>query len=157
MGEAHKIRFREWTHPDNVLDRARVARMTLSGPFPRSSYVNDHLCNTWFRGMPISCDICEGSYKAQNCPLKGKCMRCRQEGHMQQDCPDVPNAWGAVDGGPVSGALDPSPAEAHSAAASSVPTPPQPPPPSSPTILASSEAAVVELCDEGIAPVSPFP
>lgn len=53
---------------------------------------------------------------------------------MQQDYPNVPNAWGAVDGGPVSGALDPSPAEAHSAAASSVP-----------------------MCDEGIAPVSSFP
>ena len=83
-----------WTHLDNVIDGARVVRMTRSGPIPRSFPANDHLCKAWYRGMPISCDICEGSHKAQNCPFKGKCMRCRQEGHMQRDCPNAPNAWG---------------------------------------------------------------
>ena len=106
--------------------------------------------------MPISCDICEGSHKAQNCPFKGKCMRCRQEGHMQSDCPNAPNAWGTVGWGPVSGAVDPTPAEAHWAAASSVPTPPSLPQPSA-IIVPSSEAAVVELCDEGFTPISPSP
>ena len=106
--------------------------------------------------MPISWDICEGSHKAQNCPFKGKCMRCRQEGHLQRDCTKVPNVWGTVGGGPVSGVLDPTPAEAHPAVTSSLPTPsllPQ----SGAAILPSSEATVVELCDKGSVPVSPSP
>ena len=155
-GEVHDIRFRAWTHLDNVMDGARVVRMTRSGPIPRSLYVHDHVCKVWYRGMPISCDICEGSHKAQNCPFKGKCMRCRQEGHMQRDCPNAPNAWGTVGGGPGSGTVDPTPAEAHSVTASSVSTPPLLPQTSA-TIVPSSEAVVVELCDEGFSPVSPFP
>ena len=155
-GEVHDIRFRAWTHLDNVMDGARVVRMTRSGPIPRSLHVNDHLCKAWYRGMPISCDICEGSHKAQNCPFKGKCMRCRQEGHMQRDCPNAPNAWGTVGGGPGSGTVDPTPAEAHSVAASLVSTPPLLPQTSG-TIVPSSEAVAVELCDEGFSPVSPSP
>ena len=155
-GEVHDIRFRAWSHLDNVMDGARAVRMTRSGPIPRSLHINDHLCKAWYRGMPISCDICEGSHKAQNCPFKGKCMRCRQEGHMQRDCPNAPNAWGTVGGGPGSGTVDPTPAEAHSGSASSVSTPPLLPQTSG-TIVPSSEAVAVELCDEGLSPVSPSP
>ena len=74
-GEVHDIRFRAWTHLDNVMDGARVVGITRSGPIPRSLCVNDHLCKAWYLVMPISCDICEGSHTAQNCPFKGKCMR----------------------------------------------------------------------------------
>ena len=155
-GEVHDICFRARTHLDNVMDGARVVRMTRSGPIFRSLYINDHLCKAWYRGMPISCDICEGSHKAQNCPFKGKCMRCRQEGHMQPDCPNAPNARGTVGGGPGSGTVDPTPAEAHSGSASSVFTPPLLPQTSG-TIVPSWEAVAVELCDEGLSPISPSP
>ena len=74
---------------------------------------------------------------------------------MQRDCPNAPNAWGMVGGGPVSDSVDPTLAEAHLPAASSVPTPPFLPK-SSAIILTSLEAAVVELHDEGVVPVSPF-
>ena len=144
FGEVQDIRFRAWTHLDTVMDGARVVRMTRSGPIPRLLHVNDYLCKAWYRGMPISCDICEGSHKAQNCPFKGKCMRCRQEGHMQRDCPNAPNAWGTLGGGPGSGTVDPTPAEAHSAAASLVSTQPSLPQ-SSAIIVPCSEVAVVEL------------
>ena len=156
-GEVHDIRFRAWTHLDNVMDGARVVRMTRSGPIPRSIHVNDYLCKAWYRGMPITCDICEGSHKAQNCPFKGKCMRCRQEGHLQRDCPNTPNAWGTVGGGPVSGSVDPTPAEAHSADVSSVPTPPVLPQPSAIIVPSSEAAAVVGICDEGLVPTPPSP
>ena len=59
---------------------------------------------------------------------------------------------GMVGRGPVSGTLDPTLAEAHSAAASSVPAPP-PPPSSSDTAVHASPGATVEFCDEGFAPV----
>ena len=71
FGEVHDIRFRAWTHLDNVMDGARVVRMTRSGPIPRSLPVNDHLCKAWYRGMPIACDICEGHIKPRIVPLKG--------------------------------------------------------------------------------------
>ena len=92
FGEVHDIRFRAWTHLDNVMDGSRVIGMTRSGPGPRSLYVNDHLCKAYCRGMRISCDIFDESHKGQNCSFKGKCMRCRQEGHMQRDCPNAPKA-----------------------------------------------------------------
>ena len=152
-GEVHDIHFRAWTHLDNVTDGARVVRMTRSGPIPQSLHNNDHLCKAWFQGIPISHDICEGSHKAQNCPFKGKCICCRQHGHLQRDRTNVPNAWGTVGGGPVWGTLDPTPTEAHSVAASSVPTQPSPPSPSDTTIHASG--ATVELCDDGFAPIPP--
>ena len=155
-GEVHDIRFRAWTHLDNVMDGARVVRMTRSGPIPRSLHVNDHLCKAWYRGMPISCDICEGSHKAQNCPFKGKCMRAVKRAICSVIVQMPPNAWGTVGGGPGSGTVDPTPAEAHSVTASSVSTPPLLPETSA-TIVPSSEAVVVDLCDEGSSPVSPSP
>lgn len=71
---------------------ARVGRMTRSGLIPRSLHIND-LCKAWYRGMPISFYIFEGSHKAENCPFKEKCMRCREGGHLERDCINVPNAW----------------------------------------------------------------
>ena len=84
-------------------------------------------------------------------------MRCRQEGHVQRDCPNTPNAWGTVGGGPVSGSVDPTPAEAHSADVSSVPTPPVLPQPSAIIAPSSEAAAVVEIRHEGFVPIPPSP
>lgn len=42
-GEVQEIRFKEWVHLDDVLDGARVVRMTHSGRIPRSRHINDHL------------------------------------------------------------------------------------------------------------------
>ena len=75
---------------------------------------------------------------------------------MQRDCPNAPNAWGTVGGGPGSGTVNPTPAEAHSVTAPSVSTPPLLPQTSA-TIVPSLEAVVVDLCDEGSSPVSPSP
>ena len=60
-GEVHDIRLEAWTHLDNVMDGAGLVHMTRSGPIPGSLHVNDDLCRVWYRGKPISCDICEGS------------------------------------------------------------------------------------------------
>ena len=42
-------------------------------------------------------------------------MCCRQEVHLQHDCTNAPYAWDTVGGDPVSGTLDPTPAEGQSA------------------------------------------
>ena len=61
---------------------------------------------------------------SKNCPLKGKCRRCLESGHMARDCrnpPPPPKSWGtrvssggiAVEasgtaGGAAAGVLDPT-------------------------------------------------
>ena len=53
--QVHDIRYRTWVHLDVVMD-------------------DDQLCKVWYRGTPITSNICEGAHKAQNCPFMGKCM-----------------------------------------------------------------------------------
>ena len=94
--------------------------MTRSGAIQRTILVNDQSCKVWYKGMPITCDICEGSHKARDCPYKGLCMRCRQPGHVQRDCFNAPNAWGTEGGGAVASG-DSTPADAEIEAPSSPP------------------------------------
>ena len=103
-GVVHNIQHRSWLHLNNVADGSIVVRMTRSQNVPRTINVNNYLCKAWYKGMPLTCDICEGSHKAQDCPYKGRCMRCRQPGHVQRDCTNQPNAWGTA-------SADPTPAE----------------------------------------------
>ena len=106
FGVVHDVKYRSWTHLNGVMDGSRLVRMTRSDVIPRTILINGMQCKAWYRGMPVTCDICEGSHKAQDCPFKGVCMRCRQPGHVQLFCPSPPNAWGtAVD--------NPTPAEAN--------------------------------------------
>lgn len=48
-------------------------------------------CRTWYKEQPLCCDICEHNHKAASYPLRGKCKRCCQEGHLVRDCPQP--AW----------------------------------------------------------------
>ena len=83
------------------------------------------MCKTWYVGQPVECDICQGGHVSKNCPLKGKCRRCLESGHMARDCKNPPKSWGArvpsggiaveasgTAGGAAAGVLDPTPAEA---------------------------------------------
>ena len=117
-GTVHGIQHRSWLHLDGVMDGSRVVRMTRARGISRTILVKDHQCKVWYKGMPISCDICSGSHKAQDCPYKGVCMRCRQPGHVQRDCTNAPNAWGTSGSG-VDAAANPDPAEAQMEASAS--------------------------------------
>ena len=65
----------------------------------------------WYRDQPLQCDICNGNHKVSECDLRGKCRRCRQEGHFSRNCPIL---WGHTDNvvPRVSPVSDPTPAEA---------------------------------------------
>ena len=47
-------------------------------------------CKIWYKDQPLECDICHEGHKAVHCPYKGKCLRCRQEGHFVAACPNPP-------------------------------------------------------------------
>ena len=41
----------------------------------------------WYKCQPLVCDICNDNHKAADCPLKGKCKRCREAAHFVRNCP----------------------------------------------------------------------
>ena len=76
----------------SVLTGTRILHMQLSSPIPPRVMVKRFPCNVWYRGQPKTCRICHGKdHEAPACPLKGKCLRCLEEGHTARNCE---NAWG---------------------------------------------------------------
>ena len=137
FGVVHDVKYRAWSHLNGVMDGCRVVRMTRSCDIPRTILINGLQCKAWYRGMPVTCDICEGSHKAQDCPFKGVCMHCRQPGHVRLFCPNPPNAWGtAVD--------NPTPAEANAV---------NPPPAVVPAMPIAADAPAVPVAAD--APATP--
>ena len=90
-GVVHDVHYRASVHLSGAMDGSRVVHMMRLGPIPRTNLINGLECKAWYHGMPVTCDICEGSHKAQDCPFKGKCMRCHQPGHYQLFCPNPRN------------------------------------------------------------------
>lgn len=75
----------------SVLTGTRILHMQLSSPIPSRVMVKRFPCNVWYRGQPKTCRICHGKdHEAPACPLKGKCLRCLEEGHTARNCE---NAW----------------------------------------------------------------
>ena len=77
----------------SVLTGTRILHMQLASPIPSRVMVKRFPCNVWYRGQPKTCRICHGKdHEAPACPLKGKCLRCLEEGHTARNCH---NACGA--------------------------------------------------------------
>lgn len=113
-------------------------------------------CKVWYKDQPTECDICHDNHRAANCPLKGRCLHCRQEGHFARACPNDPweNADDSVDGSVAAGWADPTPAEAAT---------PLPPPPAADSVdLRDNELSVSQpsqsiLVDVSFGPLSQSP
>lgn len=108
-GEIKKHRFQHWADMTEVSTGTRLFDMILNCVIPCTLKVGQS--RVWYRDQPLQCDICHGNHKVSECDLRGKCRRCRQEGHFSRNCP-VP--WGRTDNvvPRVSPVSDPSPAEA---------------------------------------------
>ena len=146
-GVVHEVKQIFWLHLDNVADGLCVVRMTRSKAVPHTLQANDHLIKAWYRGMPITCDICERPHKAHDCPHQGLCMHCCQLGHVQRDCTNAPNAWGTASAVPPPAEADAVPAIVPDAA--SPPVPLSPPSPVPVVAYSDSSEVVTEVIDAG--------
>ena len=139
LGVVKSVRKQTWTNAPDVYTGTRIVKITVkpSVVIRRNVTIDGIKCKVWYRGQPTECDICLGGHKAANCPLKGKCLRCRQEGHISRSCPNP--AWVAPADDPAVGSADPAPVET-AVQSSSSPSPPSshppPPPPSPPSVEA---------------------
>ena len=90
FGKIHSVRFQHWTNLPEVATGTRVVRINLSRSIPRFVRIDSYRCKVWYRGQPVYCDICkEKSHTSPNCPYKGKCLSCKEIGHVARKCPNV--------------------------------------------------------------------
>ena len=120
-GEVQSISYQHYPDLNEISTGVRLVRMLRSSRIPRHLDIDGHLCKVWYKGIPVECDICAKDHVARDCPLRGKCRRCRQPGHISRDCRSGPDAWGTAnaDGFTGGSSNDPTPAEAVQCAAAS--------------------------------------
>ena len=70
-------RFQKWPDLGSVYTGTRIIPMVVTKEIPRFLYVGKFCVKVWYRGQPITCDVCHAKgYKATDCPSKGKCFVC---------------------------------------------------------------------------------
>ena len=102
FGSVEGISYQTWVGLPGIHTGTRVVKMVRSSPIPRSLVIGGVRCKIWYRGQPVTCDVCrEVGHVAAKCPNKGRCFHCRQQGHMARDCPDRSGFYGRGAWGPL--------------------------------------------------------
>ena len=105
---------------NSVCTGTRLVKMVRELPIRRNLDVGGYRVKVWYVGQPLECDICSKGHISRDCPVRDKCRKCLEPGHMARNCPNPPRAWGAVNQGPNAEGVSsvssgPTPAEAAQA------------------------------------------
>ena len=89
-----------------VADGVRVVSMVRNQAIPSNLEVDGYQCKVSYYGQAKECDICKKTgHITKDCPFRGKCLRCGQDGHLYCDCRTEPVA--ATTPGPRGLPVDP--------------------------------------------------
>lgn len=118
FGTVKGVKRQHWVGLPDVQTGTRLVDIFLDKHVPRNLVIGGFNCKTWYRGQPVTCDLCgEIGHVLSQCPIRGKCRRCREPGHLARDC-NRP-AWDARVPPPDVGSanVEPTPAEAAASSA----------------------------------------
>lgn len=117
FGTVKGVKRQHWVGLPDIQTGTRLVDIFLDKHVPRNLVIGGFNCKTWYRGQPVTCDLCgEIGHVLSQCPIRGKCRRCREPGHLARDC-NRP-AWDARDPPPDVGSANAEPTPAEAAASS---------------------------------------
>jgi len=114
-GKVLEIRHQHYAGFNSVCTGTRLLKMVREHPIRRNLHVGGYRVKAWYVRQPLECDICSRGHISKDCPVRDKCRKCLEPGHMARRCPNPPRAWEVVNHGPNAGGVssasfDPTPA-----------------------------------------------